>query len=142
MNLCRQLPISACSGLCSTSRRPGPCELAVSPCRNESGAHCRLPPARCPASRLGPAGPFVVLPDATRPAVSRAPVRLSALTMQPLHLLLVEDNALDAELTLTQLERADYKVDVQIVYTEQGFIAALETSDFDVILADFVMPVF
>ena len=46
--------------------------------------------------------------------------------MQPLHLLLVEDNALDAELTLTQLERADYKVDVQIVYTEQGFIAALE----------------
>lgn len=62
--------------------------------------------------------------------------------MQPLHLLLVEDNALDAELTLTQLERADYKVDVQIVYTEQDFIAALETSDFDVILADFVMPVF
>ncbi|MFT4435879.1 response regulator [Caballeronia sp. 15715] len=62
--------------------------------------------------------------------------------MQPLHLLLVEDNALDAELTLTQLERADYKVDVQIVYTEQGFIAALEASDFDVILADFVMPVF
>ena len=62
--------------------------------------------------------------------------------MQPLHLLLVEDNALDAELTLTQLERADYKVDVQIVYTEQGFIAALEMSNFDVILADFVMPVF
>jgi len=62
--------------------------------------------------------------------------------MQPLHLLLVEDNALDAELTLTQLERADYKVDVQIVYTEQGFIAALEASSFDVILADFVMPVF
>ena len=62
--------------------------------------------------------------------------------MQPLHLLLVEDNALDAELTLTQLKRADYKVDVQIVYTEQGFIAALEASDFDVILADFVMPVF
>jgi PAS domain S-box-containing protein len=62
--------------------------------------------------------------------------------MQPLHLLLVEDNALDAELTLTQLERADYAVDVQIVYTEQGFIAALNTSSFDVILADFVMPVF
>jgi PAS domain S-box-containing protein len=62
--------------------------------------------------------------------------------MQPLHLLLVEDNALDAELTLTQLERADYRVDVQIVYTEQGFVAALEASDFDVILADFVMPVF
>jgi PAS domain S-box-containing protein len=62
--------------------------------------------------------------------------------MQPLHLLLVEDNALDAELTLSQLERADYKVDLQIVYTEQDFIAALETSDFDLILADFVMPVF
>ncbi|WP_213778353.1 response regulator [Caballeronia sp. dw_276] len=62
--------------------------------------------------------------------------------MQPLHLLLVEDNALDAELTLSQLERADYKVDVQIVYTEQDFIAALATTTFDVILADFVMPVF
>ncbi|KQR87294.1 histidine kinase [Burkholderia sp. Leaf177] len=62
--------------------------------------------------------------------------------MQPLHLLLVEDNALDAELTLSQLERADYKIDVQIVYTEQDFVAALEASGFDVILADFVMPVF
>ncbi|MGV7243857.1 response regulator [Caballeronia sp. M23-90] len=62
--------------------------------------------------------------------------------MQPLHLLLVEDNALDAELTLSQLERADYEVDVQIVYTEQDFIAALDTTEFDVILADFVMPVF
>src|SRR6195952_75326 len=62
--------------------------------------------------------------------------------MQPLHLLLVEDNALDAELTLAQLERADYTVDVQVVYTEHDFIAALDASTFDVILADFVMPVF
>lgn len=62
--------------------------------------------------------------------------------MQPLSLLLVEDNALDAELTLAQLERAEYKVDAQIVYTEQDFIAALDSTAFDVILADFVMPVF
>jgi PAS domain S-box-containing protein len=62
--------------------------------------------------------------------------------MQPLHLLLVEDNALDAELTISQLERADYKVDAQIVYTERDFIAALESSEFDIILADFVLPVF
>jgi len=62
--------------------------------------------------------------------------------MQPLHLLLVEDNALDAELTISQLERADYKVDAQIVYTARDFIAALESSEFDIILADFVLPVF
>jgi PAS domain S-box-containing protein len=62
--------------------------------------------------------------------------------MQPLHLLLVEDNALDAELTIAQLERADYKVDAQIVYTERDFVAALESAEFDIILADFVLPVF
>jgi PAS domain S-box-containing protein len=62
--------------------------------------------------------------------------------MQPLHLLLVEDNALDAELTIAQLERADYTVDASIVYDSANFVAALETKHFDVILADFVMPTF
>jgi PAS domain S-box-containing protein len=62
--------------------------------------------------------------------------------MQPLHLLLVEDNALDAELTLAQLERADYAVEAQIVYDEANFVAQLESKQFDVILADFVMPTF
>ncbi len=62
--------------------------------------------------------------------------------MQPLHLLLVEDNALDAELTIAQLERADYEVDASIVYDAANFIAALDKQRFDVILADFVMPTF
>ncbi|SAL74758.1 chemotaxis protein [Caballeronia terrestris] len=62
--------------------------------------------------------------------------------MQPLHLLLVEDNTLDAELTLAQLERADYAVDAQVVYDEAEFVAQLESKTFDVILADFVMPTF
>ncbi|CCD35718.1 FIG00974056: hypothetical protein [Candidatus Paraburkholderia kirkii UZHbot1] len=62
--------------------------------------------------------------------------------MQPLHLLLVEDNALDAELTIAQLERADYAVDASIVYDSAAFIAELEKKRFDVILADFVMPTF
>jgi PAS domain S-box-containing protein len=62
--------------------------------------------------------------------------------MQPLHLLLVEDNALDAELTIAQLERADYAVDASIVYDSANFLAALENKRFDVILADFVMPTF
>ena len=62
--------------------------------------------------------------------------------MQPLHLLLVEDNALDAELTIAQLERADYAVDASIVYDSAAFIAALDEGRFDVILADFVMPTF
>ncbi|WP_250513241.1 response regulator [Caballeronia sp. INDeC2] len=62
--------------------------------------------------------------------------------MQPLHLLLVEDNALDAELTIAQLERADYAVDASIVYDSAAFIAELGKKRFDVILADFVMPTF
>src|ERR1700759_1310010 len=62
--------------------------------------------------------------------------------MQPLHLLLVEDNALDAELTIAQLERADYTVDATIVYDSANFIDALDKRHFDVILADFVMPTF
>ena len=43
--------------------------------------------------------------------------------MQPLHLLLVEDNALDAELTIAQLERADYAVEAQVVYDAADFVA-------------------
>ncbi|MDR5732076.1 response regulator [Caballeronia sp. LZ025] len=62
--------------------------------------------------------------------------------MQPLQLLLVEDNALDAELTIAQLERADYVVEASIVYDSASFIAELEARRFDVILADFVMPTF
>jgi PAS domain S-box-containing protein len=62
--------------------------------------------------------------------------------MQPLHLLLVEDNALDAELTIAQLERADYTVDASIVYDSANFVDALAKKRFDVILADFVMPTF
>ncbi|GJH17816.1 MULTISPECIES: response regulator [Caballeronia] len=62
--------------------------------------------------------------------------------MQPLHLLLVEDNALDAELTIAQLERADYAVDASIVYDSAAFIGELDKKRFDVILADFVMPTF
>ncbi|WP_250451634.1 response regulator [Caballeronia sp. ATUFL_M2_KS44] len=62
--------------------------------------------------------------------------------MQPLQLLLVEDNALDAELTIAQLERADYVVEASIVYDSASFIAELDARRFDVILADFVMPTF
>src|ERR1700729_3432335 len=62
--------------------------------------------------------------------------------MQPLPLLLVEDNALNAELTLAQLERADYAVEAQVVYNEADFVAQIEARRFDVILADFVMPTF
>jgi PAS domain S-box-containing protein len=62
--------------------------------------------------------------------------------MQPLRLLLVEDNSLDAELTLSQLAMSDYKCDVTIVDNEIDFADRLNHQVFDIILADFVLPLF
>jgi PAS domain S-box-containing protein len=64
------------------------------------------------------------------------------LTRVPLVLLLVEDSRLDAELTLAELDRADYDVDATIVDNELDFVDQLAQRPFDVILADFVLPSF
>jgi PAS domain S-box-containing protein len=60
----------------------------------------------------------------------------------PLVLLLVEDSRLDAELTLAELDRADYDVDATIVDNEPDFVEQLAQRPFDVILADFMLPSF
>ncbi len=66
--------------------------------------------------------------------------------MTILHLLLVEDSSLDAELTLSALARGGYDARVTIVDNEVDFIAALDVAvrddRLDLILADFVLPSF
>ena len=60
---------------------------------------------------------------------------------QPLKVLFVEDNALDAEIVLHELRKAGFEPDVRQVDTEVGFLAHLDGS-VDLVLSDFQLPVF
>ena len=59
----------------------------------------------------------------------------------PLRVLIIEDNASDAELMLHALGRAGFDLDSQVVETEQDFRLQLKACP-DVILADFTLPEF
>jgi PAS domain S-box-containing protein len=61
---------------------------------------------------------------------------------QHIRILTVEDSPLDAELIERELRQAKLDFSSQRVETEQDFRAALESSDPDVILADFNLPHF
>lgn len=58
----------------------------------------------------------------------------------PLKLLIVEDSAMDAELTLLRLERSGMKVDARHVFDHIGVEHALHEGTFDLILCDCVLP--
>ena len=58
----------------------------------------------------------------------------------PLKLLIVEDSAMDAELTLLRLERSGMKVDARHVFNHVGVEHALHEGSFDLILCDCVLP--
>ncbi|TLP56629.1 MULTISPECIES: hybrid sensor histidine kinase/response regulator [Pseudomonas] len=58
----------------------------------------------------------------------------------PLHLLMVEDSSLDAELTLLSLERSGLQVVSKLVFEHVGVEHALTTERFDLILCDCVLP--
>jgi PAS domain S-box-containing protein len=60
---------------------------------------------------------------------------------QPLRLLIVEDNAGDAELMLRELRRAGFEPDAIRVDTEADYLATLH-SDLELILSDYSMPQF
>jgi signal transduction histidine kinase len=60
----------------------------------------------------------------------------------PLKLLILEDNAFDAELEVGKLQAAGYDCDWQQVQTREEFEARLEQPDFDLILADYNLPSF
>jgi two-component system NtrC family sensor kinase len=57
-------------------------------------------------------------------------------------LLLLEDNALDAELTLSELGNSPMSIEVDQVSTAAEFQKAILSRDYDVILADYQLPDF
>ena len=63
-------------------------------------------------------------------------------TTQPgqLHVLHVEDNALDAELVREALRRGGFSVSVAVVQTESAFERELRTHQPDIVLADYNLP--
>jgi two-component system, cell cycle sensor histidine kinase and response regulator CckA len=54
--------------------------------------------------------------------------------------LLLEDNADDARLSLAELARADFDVDSEIVTNSEQFIARVKAQPYDLILADYRLP--
>jgi PAS domain S-box-containing protein len=60
---------------------------------------------------------------------------------QPLRVLVVEDNPLDAEMLVRRLRRAGFEPDWQRVDTEAAYLAKLHEG-LDIILADYAMPQF
>ncbi|MEN0108428.1 MAG: response regulator [Pseudomonas sp.] len=56
--------------------------------------------------------------------------------------LLIEDSPHDAELAQLALERSGYRLDVELVYDHYGVVEALQRREFDLILADFILPGF
>src|SRR6266705_1304277 len=60
----------------------------------------------------------------------------------PLKLLILEDNAFDAELEVGTLQAAGYDCDWRQVQTREEFEASLDRPEFEVILADYNLPNF
>jgi PAS domain S-box-containing protein len=61
---------------------------------------------------------------------------------RPLRVLILEDNKDDAEFLLLELRRSGFAPDWERVYTPERFKAALQRTDWEVILSDFHMPRF
>ncbi|MBK0027073.1 response regulator [Stenotrophomonas sp. S48] len=59
-----------------------------------------------------------------------------------LRILMLEDSALDAELITAQLQRSGLRFDTHRVWAHDTFLAAITSAQFDVILADHVLPGF
>lgn len=59
---------------------------------------------------------------------------------EPLHILILEDNRTDAELTLFELEDAGFRVAAKVVENEQDYIYELQQSCYDLILSDYDLP--
>ena len=60
----------------------------------------------------------------------------------PLQILLLEDDATDAELVQELLEQEDFACEITRVEDRSGFLAALDQGGIDLILADYTLPSF
>lgn len=67
---------------------------------------------------------------------------IDAVPETPIRILLLEDNALDAELIAAQLRLAKLSFDIHRVWTRDTFLAALSGHRFDIILSDHLLPGF
>ncbi|MBI3851826.1 MAG: PAS domain S-box protein [Verrucomicrobia bacterium] len=61
---------------------------------------------------------------------------------QTLKILHLEDNAVDAALAQEMLDEAGVACEVKRIQTREGFHAALEQGDFDLVISDFALPNF
>ncbi len=60
----------------------------------------------------------------------------------PLHVLLIEDSEVDAELLILQLEKGGYSVDHRRVDTVKKLQAALQAQSWDIVISDYSLPGF
>ena len=58
----------------------------------------------------------------------------------PLHVLLIENSAADAELILHELRHAGFQCEPQIISTREEFLGHLKRFPFDIVLADYRLP--
>jgi DNA-binding NarL/FixJ family response regulator/anti-sigma regulatory factor (Ser/Thr protein kinase) len=67
---------------------------------------------------------------------------MSVVMNEPIHILILEDNGADAELVKRELRKASLNFTVQWAQDKGAFVAALETSSPNLILADYSLPGF
>ncbi len=72
----------------------------------------------------------------------RAQAAAAAGTDEPIRILQVEDNALDAELVLSELDRDGLKYEVHVVDDAQHYLAELDSFVPQIVLSDLSMPGF
>ncbi len=58
----------------------------------------------------------------------------------PLRLLILDDDALDADLCIRELKKAGFTLRADVVDTQDGFAEKLQSRDYDLILSDFRIP--
>ncbi len=59
-----------------------------------------------------------------------------------LKILFIEDSPYDAELAQITLERSGFVLDTELAYDHDGVVRALQQREFDLVLADFILPGF
>jgi PAS domain S-box-containing protein len=60
----------------------------------------------------------------------------------PIKILLLEDDALDADMVAESYRRSDFPVEIDRVWEREGFERALATKTYDLVLSDYTLPSF